>query len=120
MSTADKPTNQPTNQPINQPTNQNVQIEKIDTKDYLNKSINDIIMNYFSFLNPKEKKTMGTLLFGISILIGIDVFKTIVHTLLIDNKKQICDTIITNVKNINYDNFVFYFLKFYNFFCKLS
>ena len=92
------------------------QFEKINTKDYLNKCINEIIMNYFSFLNPKEKKTIRTLFFGISILIGIDVFKTIVYALIIDNKKQICDMIVQNLKNITWENFIANFLNIYNFF----
>lgn len=96
---------------INQST-QPIQLTQLDTKDYLTKYINEIVISYFNFLNPKGKKTLRTLFFTIGLLIGIDIFKTLIYTLVIDNKKKICDHIVSNVQLLTLENLKAFYFKF--------
>jgi len=76
----------------------------LNTPDYVNKGINDIIVDYFHYLNLDKQKTITNLAISIGILIGSDVIKSIVQNLIRDNAKTINDTLISTIKLISFDN----------------
>lgn len=66
------------------PTQPNINIPsnsiQLNTPDYINKGINDIIVDYFHYLNLNKQKTISNLAISIGILIGSDIIKSIVLT----------------------------------------
>ena len=91
-----------TNTNINIPSSTNS--IQLNPHDYVNKGINDIIVDYLHFLTPSKQRSMSTLFIGVGILIGADVVKSIVQSLIRENTKNINDTILSTIKLFSFDN----------------
>lgn len=72
---------------------------------FVEKSISEIVMG---FINDRKDKTLSNIFFGITILIGADVIKTIALDLVKEQKKQITDEILDITKHLN----LFYPIKY--------
>ena len=91
-----------TNTNINIPSSTNS--IQLNPHDYVNKGINDIIVDYLHFLTPIKQRSISTLFIGVGILIGADVVKSIVQSLIRENTKNINDTILSTIKLFSFDN----------------
>jgi ATP-dependent 26S proteasome regulatory subunit len=80
---------------------------QLNTPDYVNKGINDIIVDYFHYLNPNKQKTISNLAIGIGILITSDMIKSIIQNLIRDNTKNINEGIISTIY-LSFDGFCYF------------
>lgn len=94
---------------------------QLNPHDYLNKGINDITLEYFNLISPENKKSIKTLFLGVGILIGADIIKSIIQSLIRDNHKNINDTILSCFKFFSFSNLNWYWYqtKFYFHHCNL-
>lgn len=97
---------------------------QLNPHDYVNKGINDITLEYFNLINPESKKSIQTLFLGVGILIGADIFKSIIQNIIRDNQKNINDFLISGFQLLSFSNIKYYFsytknkfLRVYNY-CK--
>lgn len=65
---------------------------------FLEKSISEMVM---SFINIRKDKTFSNIFFGITILIGADIIKTIALDLVKEQKQQITKEILEITKHVN-------------------
>ena len=72
---------------------------------FVEKSISELVMG---FINERKDKTFSNIFFGITILIGADIIKSIALDLVKEQKKQITDEILNITKHLN----IFYPLKY--------
>jgi ATP-dependent 26S proteasome regulatory subunit len=104
-----------TNTNINVPQSSNS--IQLNPHDYVNKGINDITLEYFNLINPEQKKSIKTLFIGVGILIGADIFKSIVQNMIRDNQKNINNFLVSGLQLFSFSNikYCFNYTKF-NFF----
>ena len=91
-----------TNTNINVPQSSNT--IQLNPQDYVNKGINDITLEYFNLINPEQKKSLQTLFIGVGILIGADIFKSIVQNIIRDNQKNINDFLLSGLQLFSFSN----------------
>lgn len=96
-----------TNTNINVP--QSLNSIQLNSYDYVNKGINDIALEYFNLINPEQKKSIQTLFIGVGILIGADIFKSIVQNIIRDNQKNINEFILNGFELFTFSNIKNYF-----------
>lgn len=82
---------------------------QLNPHDYVNKGINDITLEYFNLINPEQKKSIKSLFIGIGIVIGSDIFKSIIQSLIRENHKSINEFILGGLQIFSFDNFYFGF-----------
>ena len=98
-----------TNTNVNIPLNSNP--IHMNPYDYVNKGINDITMEYFNLINPEQKRSIKSLFIGVGMLIGADIFKSILQNVIRDNQKSINDFLVSGLK-LFYPNTFIFFWKF--------
>ncbi len=91
-----------TNTNINVPQSSNS--IQLNPHDYVNKGINDITLEYFNLINPDKKRSIQTLFVGVGILIGADIFKSIVQNMIRDNQKNINEFLISGLQLFSFSN----------------
>ncbi len=77
---------------------------QLNPYDYINKGMNEIIIEYFSYMNPEKKKSIKTLFFGIGILITADITKNIIQNFTRENSKHINDFLMCGFRLISFEN----------------
>ena len=82
---------------------------QLNPHDYVNKGINDITLEYFNLINPEQKKSIRTLFIGVGILIGADIFKSIIQNMIRENQKNINDFLISGLQLFSPYNIIYYF-----------
>lgn len=86
---------------VNVPSTNQVQLNPYD---YMNKGINDIVLDYLSLLNPERKKSINTIFMGIGILLTADMIKTVSQSLIKENQTSINSFIISSFKLVSFKN----------------
>lgn len=76
--------------------------------DYVNKGINDITLEYFNLINPEQKRSIKSLFIGVGMLIGADIFKSILQNVIRDNQKSINNFLVSGLKLLYPNTFIFF------------
>jgi ATP-dependent 26S proteasome regulatory subunit len=100
-----------TNTNINIP--QSLNSIQLNPHDYVNKGLNDIVQDYYNFNHPK--KSIKTLFIGVGVLIGVDIFKSIVQNIIKENKESINKYLMNGIKLLSFSSikYNFYYTKYY-------
>lgn len=74
--------------------------------DVFGKGISDLITHFIETQNSKTKKTIKSLFFGLMILVGADMFKTIMQNFIKEQQKIINEMLMNLVKGVNIVEFL--------------